>query len=652
MDGFGDDTKPPRKNKEAISPDVELIGETPPSPLVGIRLRQYQEECIQSVLYHLNLGHKRLGISLATGSGKTVIFTQLIDRVPPPNKNATQTIIFVHRRELVEQAARHCIEAYPSKTVEIEMGTTHATGKADITIASVRSFIGSTQETLRRNKFDPACFKLVLVDEAHHIVANSYMQALSHFGVDKGGSPDTPALVGVSATLSRFDGLKLGAAIDHVVYHKDYVDMIGEKWLSDVIFTTVHSKAKISNVKAGATGDFNATELSKAVNTDHANEITVRSWLARAGDRKSTLVFCVDIAHLKAMTEKFRKHGIDARRVHGNTPPYERHRILQEFKEGKFPMLLNCGVFTEGTDIPNIDCVLLTRPTRSRNLLVQMIGRGMRLHDGKKNCHIIDMVASLGTGIVSTPTLFGLDPLELVYKADMNDLKDLAERREHEAKDQAPSPKGDCNGQNSPSGPLTGKVTFTDYDSVHDLIEDSSGERHIRALSLLAWVEVGINKYVLSPSNGDILVIEKHLENFYTLNITRKLHGKSSPYMRPQQIATAETFSAIVHAADTFAVADYPYIFIAKNKPWRDKPASEGQLKMLNQFRKPEDKLTPDDVTKGKAGDMITKLKFGARGRFDKLEGAKRRKAKEDARIERLTDMSKREQVRVGPVAA
>lgn len=99
------------------------------------------------------------------------------------------------------------------------MGTTHATGNADITIASVRSFVGGT-EHLRRNKFDPERFKLVLVDEAHHIVANSYMQALSHFGVDKGGAQDTPALVGVSATLSRFDGLKLGTVIDHIVYHK------------------------------------------------------------------------------------------------------------------------------------------------------------------------------------------------------------------------------------------------------------------------------------------------------------------------------------------------------------------------------------------------------------------------------------------------
>ncbi|KAI9718531.1 MAG: hypothetical protein M1812_003982 [Candelaria pacifica] len=647
-----DNSKTSYENKEAISPDLELTDEKPPSPPAGIRLRQYQEECIQSVLSHLEKGHKRLGVSLATGSGKTVIFTQLIDRVPPRNENGTQTIIFVHRRELAEQAARHCIQAYPSKTVEIEMGYSHATGDADITIASVRSFLRSPRGRPRRDKFDAGRFKLVLVDEAHHIVADSYMQALSHFGVDKSGPGDMPALVGVSATLSRFDGLKLGAAIDHIVYHKDYVDMIGEKWLSDVIFTTVHSKAEISKVEAGPTGDFKTTELSKAVNTDQSNQITVRSWLARAGDRKSTLVFCVDIMHLNAMTDTFNNHGIDARMVHGSTPNYQRHRILEDFKEGKFPVLLNCGVFTEGTDIPNIDCVLLARPTRSRNLLVQMIGRGMRLYSGKKDCHIIDMVASLETGVISTPTLFGLDPLELVDKAGVADLKDLSQRREKEVQDINSSRIVDDNDQNSPSGPLSGKITFTDYNSVHDLIADSSGERHIRALSALAWVEVQTSKYILCPPGGDILAIEKHLENFYTFNVTKKLKSRKSPYMRPQELATAETFAAVVHAADTFAVSEYPYIFIAKNQPWRDKPASEGQLNFLNQSRQPESQLKPDDLTKGKAGDMIVKFKFGARGRFDKLEAAKKRKAKEELRTERLADLSKREQVQVGPIAA
>src|SRR5271154_6495379 len=150
------------------------------------------------------------------------------------------------------------------------MGETHASGAADITIASVRSMVSGD----RMSKFDPSRFKLVLVDEAHHIVAPGYLKTLEHFGLEI-ARESSPALVGVSATFSRFDGLRLGAAIDHIVYHKDYIDMIGEKWLSDVLFTTVESKADISKVKRGATGDFQTSELSRAVNTDQINEITV-----------------------------------------------------------------------------------------------------------------------------------------------------------------------------------------------------------------------------------------------------------------------------------------------------------------------------------------------------------------------------------------
>ena len=91
-------------------------------------------------------------------------------------------------------------------------------------------------------------------------------------------------------------------------------------------------------------------------------------------------------------------------------------------------MLVNCGIFTEGTDIPNIDCILLARPTRSRNLMVQMIGRGMRLSPGKKDCHVIDMVGSVKTqGVVTTPTLFGLDPTEVVSEETADGLRQRAE---------------------------------------------------------------------------------------------------------------------------------------------------------------------------------------------------------------------------------
>lgn len=314
-----------------------------------IRLRQYQEECIQSVLSYLKSGHKRLGISLATGSGKTVIFTRLIDRVQNDDSTATRTLILAHRRELVEQAAKHCVRAYPEKNIEIEMGNQHASGVADITVASIRSL-----QMGRLDKYDPESFKLVLVDEAHHIVAPGYLEVLEHFGLDAPRNTG-PALVGVSATFSRFDGLRLGTAIDHIVYHKDYVDMIGEKWLCDVKFTTIKSNVNLSRVKSNKEGDFRLSELSSAVNNNETNEITVKSWLEEARHRKSTLVFCVDLNHVASLTDTFRRYGIDARFITGDTKKKTRGERLDEFKAGKFPVLLNCGVFTEGTDIPNID---------------------------------------------------------------------------------------------------------------------------------------------------------------------------------------------------------------------------------------------------------------------------------------------------------
>ena len=429
--------------------------------------------------------------------------------------------------------------------------------------------------------------------------------------------------------------------------------MIGEKWLSDVIFTTVQSKADISRVKKAATGDFQTRDLSKAVNTQQTNEITVRAWLSCADNRKSTLVFCVDVAHLSGLTNEFRKYGIDARSITGETAKLKRGEELDAFRNGEYPILLNCGVFTEGTDIPNIDCVLLARPTRSRNLLVQMIGRGMRLHSGKVNCHIIDMVASLEAGIVSTPTLFGLDPGELVKEANLDDLRLLKERQ---------TDQNTVNGTGSVQSTAESSkiVSFTHYDSVWDLIDDTSGEHHIRSMSQLSWVQTSKDRYVLSAQSGDYLTIERHPQKaeFFRVVYTEKLGMKldeeekksRAPYKRPREIAQGASFSDVVRSADTFAGRKYPRHFIIHTMPWRRQPATDGQLFFLNNFRAMDDKLTGDTITKGKAGDMITKIKFGARGRYKDLvssEKSVQRKLSKSVHLERLKE---REKVRVGPL--
>ncbi|KAI5868622.1 P-loop containing nucleoside triphosphate hydrolase protein [Durotheca rogersii] len=612
-----------------------------------IRLRDYQEECIQSVLNSLQGGHKRLGISLATGSGKTVIFTQLIERIQPGPEGARQTLILAHRRELVEQAARHCTLAYPGKSVEIEMGNMHASGFADITIASVQSITSGD----RIGKFDYRRFKLVLVDEAHHIVAPGYLRTLEHFKLHQ-KTEESPILVGVSATFSRFDGLQLGAAIDEIVYHKDYVDMIGEKWLSDVIFTTVDSTANMMNVRKNAHGDFHVSDLSNVVNTEEVNEITVRSWLARAAARKSTLVFCVDLNHVVGLTQTFRRHGVDARFITGETPKLERSERLDAFKRYEFPVLVNCSVFTEGTDIPNIDCVVLGRPTRSRNLLVQMIGRGMRLHPNKTNCHVIDMVSSLATGIVTTPTLFGLNPSEVVQEATITDMQEIKERQEAEVERQAlvAAPSPDPEGQSK-----SHRVTFIEYDSVFDLIADTSGEMHIRKISQYAWVQVGEERYILSGPRGSYVRLEKaeNGSNFEAFEI-RALpgRGKGSQYARPRKILEAPNLTSAIHGSDSFVSGRYPYYFIAWKQKWRGGEPTEGQLEMLNKYRDDDKQLTKDDVTKGKAMDMITKIKHGARGRFATLGIERRKQEKLLAAQEQEKSLHLREKVTVGPLAA
>lgn len=547
----------------------------------------------------------------------------------------------VHRKELVEQAAKHCALAYPNKTIEIEMGSSHASGTADITIASIRSLVSGD----RIYKYDQKKFKLALVDEAHHIVTPTYEAALSWFRLSekfKKEGADSPVLVGVSATFSRFDGLKLGAAIDHIVYHKDYIDMIGEKWLADAIFTTVKSHVDLSKVGDGPNGDFRMAPLSDAVNTTATNDIIVTSWHSRARDRKSTLVFCVDIDHVKALTDKFREYGIDARYITSQTPLDVRLRELESFKNLEFPVLVNCGLFTEGTDIPNIDCVVLARPTRSKNLLVQMIGRGLRLYPGKENCHIIDMVGSLDSGVLTTPTLFGLHPDEGLDKTSAEECKKLREFKEKE--DAKPKPK--------PTIPEEDMfITFAEYDSVHEFLRDVSGEEHIRSISEHAWVQINHQKYVLSGPSGRITIVKDKESGLYSVRHVIALPASAeskSPFSRPNEVASSLEFEQAVHAADTLARRVFLPVFIASWQPWRWGRATLMQMRML---RSRLGNKTPEKLSKGEAADMITKLKNGARGQYMMFQAAKRRMVKKMEKDAKREEAAARENVKVGPLA-
>jgi ATP-dependent helicase IRC3 len=501
------------------------------------------------------------------------------------------------------------------------MGATKASGAADITVASIRSLVSKD----RIEKFDPSLFKLVLVDEAHHIVAPQYRQVLEYFGLIE-ASDKAPALVGVSATFFRFDGLKLGSAIDHIVYHKDYIDMIGDNWLADAIFTTVKTNVDLSRLAKDSLGDFATKALSEAVNTATVNDVTVRSWLTNAQDRQSTLVFCVDTEHVRQLTNTFRENGIDARYITASTPRQMRNEELEAFKKREFPVLLNCGLFTEGTDIPNVDCLVLARPTRSKSLLIQMVGRGLRLYPGKKNCHIIDMVSTLNTGIMSTPTLFGLDPNEIFDKQSVQDVQNKKETGG------LGSPIHDA-GDVRPLGDDNVDVTFTTYDSIFDLLHDDRVDRHIRSISRYAWVRVDVDRYILAERSGWITIEKSDREAdgpWVVEHVIRlqPLQGEMKAklvHTRPRVVARAPDLEQAVHSADTFAGTQFKEVTINTSERWRQLPATDNQIKLLNGRKIREHTITTRDVTRGQAADMLTKLRFGTKSRF-LIENKKRKK--------------------------
>lgn len=404
---------------------------------MNLKLRPYQQDCISNCLEALEENKRRIAVSLPTGGGKTVIFSSLIDKVQPRNEHGQKTLILVHRKELAFQAATTCKRMNPQMNVQVEMGDHWADpDTADVVVASVQTLIRG-----RLNKFDPKDFKLLIVDEAHHAAADSYIHVFDYFNI----TPTSDvALVGFSATIRREDKKSLDSVFDEIVFHLDLDKMILNKHLSDAKFTTVKlENADMSKVKS-KNGEFVMRSLSAVMNTPTNNELVLHTFRHFQENHKikSTLLFGINIEHVTDLCALFNANGIHAESVTSKSKKLDRDRIVKNFKDGKIPVLMNCGIFTEGTDMPNIDCLLLVRPTKSQTLLIQMIGRGLRLHDSKDFCHIIDFVGVNGVDVVSTPTLrglpssLGLDGLTLEEMEDRKKRLDV-ELRDKEEKERA-----------------------------------------------------------------------------------------------------------------------------------------------------------------------------------------------------------------------
>ena len=349
-----------------------------------MNLREYQTAAIRSVTERWAKGEKRSLIVLPTGCGKTVVFGRITaDCV----EKGERVLILAHREELLEQA-RDKIKAISGLDCSLE--------KADHTCidSPERITVGSIQTLYRDSRlkrFDKDFFDLIVVDEAHHILSASYQKILEYF---------SPARVlGVTATPDRGDKRNLGQFFrDGIAYEYSLPDAIHDGFLCRIKAHMIPLNINIENVGISQ-GDYKAAEMGAALDPYLAS---IASEMRRYAKGRRTVVFLPLVATSKKFCELLRKNGFDAAEVNGDSA--DRAEILSGFSSGRYNVLCNSMLLTEGWDCPSVDCIVVLRPTKVRSLYCQMIGRGTRIAPGKENLLILDFLWHTGRHNLCRPT--------------------------------------------------------------------------------------------------------------------------------------------------------------------------------------------------------------------------------------------------------
>jgi superfamily II DNA or RNA helicase len=336
-----------------------------------MKLRDYQQGAREAIQNEWEKGTKRTLLVLPTGCGKTIVFSKVIeDRV----KKGERVLVLAHRGELLEQAA---------DKLEKSTGLKCATEKAEQTsIGSwYRVVVGSVQ-TLQRdkrlNQFNKDFFNTIVIDEAHHCISDGYQRILSYF--------DQANVLGVTATPDRGDMRNLGAYFESLAYEYTLPKAIKAGYLSPIKALTIPLELDLSTVSQQA-GDFKASDLGSALDP-YLESIADEMW-KNARDRK-IVVFLPLVKTSQKFTEILNARGFRAAEVNGESK--DRAEILEDFDKGKYNVLCNSMLLTEGWDCPSVDCVVVLRPTKVRSLYSQMVGRGTRLFPGKTELLLLDFL--------------------------------------------------------------------------------------------------------------------------------------------------------------------------------------------------------------------------------------------------------------------
>lgn len=349
----------------------------------------------------------------------TIMFSALAQRMNVP------TLVLAHRDELISQAADKIRQVWPDADIGVVKAERNEIDH-QVVVASVQTLARSN----RREQIPTDKFGLVIIDEAHHAKAASYINIIEHL---KAGDEDGPLLVGVTATPDRGDGKGLVDVFDEITFTYDMLWGIRSGYLSDLRGLRVYLDADFSKVKIRK-GDYDAGQAGQMLEDADAPSLIADAWIKYAQDRK-TIVFTPTVATAEMVTAELIGRGVSASMVSGDTPIDERRDILARYAKGEIRVIANCAVLTEGFDDPSTSCIVVARPTQSRALYTQMIGRGTRRHPDKHDCLVIDVVgASTNHSLVTIPSLFGIKKENPFENAERTVAEAMDEQVEDEIK--------------------------------------------------------------------------------------------------------------------------------------------------------------------------------------------------------------------------
>lgn len=361
-------------------------------------LRPYQQHAVAAALRFWREGRRRALIVLPTGCGKTLTAGSIVTH--PGRKPGTRTLWIAHTGELLRQARDALVRLGGDVGV--------VDGREDnperpIVCASIQTVSQIREGQLERLARVARAVSLVVVDEAHHAVAPTYRRVMEAL-------PDARFL-GLTATPARGDGTELGGVWEDVVYQLSIAHAARDGWLAPLAPPVVERvpDLDLGSLPVNAAGDYQAAALRVALLQSHVVEHTVAAILQHGQGRRG-IVFCALVEQARETAVKLQRAGVRAGWVSGERPPAERAEVLAQLKRGELDWVCNCAVLTEGFDEPRVDAVVVARPTRSKTLYVQMVGRGTRLHPEKKDLLVIDLAgATEDHTLVTAPVVLAED---------------------------------------------------------------------------------------------------------------------------------------------------------------------------------------------------------------------------------------------------